>query len=111
MDFRSLFKNKYVLSLIVLIVVAVTFAALSQLSNVFYILACLTTSGMCVLVGVKAILDYRQTKGDNKADLLPLTPEQKEMIRRSKRGINANFIIKAIMFFAFALIFIALIFN
>lgn len=109
MDFKKLLKSKYFTTICALVLLIVVFASLVQISNVFYILACITASALCIVVGVRSVLNYKNCKNNNEAELLPLTQEEKEMVNRRKRNTNANHMIKAIMFFIFAVVFLALI--
>ncbi len=111
MDFKGLLKNKFFIALIIVGVLACASALLSQVSVVFYVIACLLCTTLCVMVGVKNILNYNKEKNNNTAELLPLTEEERELIKRNKRNVGASFIVRAVMFFAFGILFFALIFN
>ena len=111
MDLKNLFKSKFVIALVIIAVLACVCALLSQVSVVFYVIACLLCTALCVMVGVKNILNFNKEKNNNTAELLPLTQEEREMVKRNKRSMGASFIVRAVMFFAFGIIFFALIFN
>lgn len=111
MDFKKLFKNKYFITICILIVLICIFASLTKVSDIFYIITYLLCSGLCVVVGVKNILNYKNAKNDNTAELLPLNQTQRELFDHSKKSECVGYIVKTIMFFAFGIVFFALIFN
>ncbi len=111
MDFKKLLKSKYFISICILGVVILVFAALSELHRVFYILALLCCTALCVLVAVRNILKYKEVKNNNDAELLPLTQAQRELVKRNKMSNTTTLLLKAIMFIIFAIMFFALVFN
>lgn len=110
MDFKSFFKNKLVITSLILIVLIIVFALLTRVSNIFFIFACLLTSALCVIIGTKFVLDIKKQENNNTKDLLPLTQEQISKIEKSEKFQKANLIIKSVMFYVFAIIFLVLIF-
>ncbi|MBQ2863884.1 MAG: hypothetical protein IJE91_00280 [Clostridia bacterium] len=97
-DFKKLFKNKFFLIGLVLTILIFVCVALARLSMVFYVITCFLGAALCFMLAVYYVLKTREVKSDNKADLIPLTHEEREKVNRHKRFGNMNNVLKVILF-------------
>ena len=108
MDLKSFFKNKFQIAAIILLVAAIVFALLMEVSSVFYYLTCGFAAVLCWVESAYFFVKYKNQKHDSQLDLLPLTPEQRMGLEKQNKYNKANILIKAIMLVLAGIVFVAL---
>lgn len=108
MDFKKLFKNIYFIIGLCLAVLVVITASLTQVNKVFFLISCLLGGALCVDVGVWAVNKIVVMDSSDESELLPLTEQEKQYLKRSKRMKKVNNIMLAVLFFCSAIIFVVM---
>lgn len=108
MDFKKLFKNIYFIIGLCLSVLVVITASLTQVNKVFFLISCLFGGALCVDVGVWAVNKIVVMDSSDESELLPLTEQEKQYLKRSKRMKKVNNIMLAVLFFCSAIIFVVM---
>lgn len=111
MDFKGYFKNKFIIIALILGALILICVPLVQFSNVFFIIICILGSALCAVIATKNVFDVKKINNTHTEELLPLNSAQAIEINKFKKAQKTNAIIKAILFYTFALIFFAILFK